>query len=83
MTTSEILSFLVAAKTLNFTKAAEQTHVTQPVLSRRIAAMEQGLGLLLFTRHRKSVSLTPAGVIMAEGLSRLANDYNLLIERAR
>jgi DNA-binding transcriptional LysR family regulator len=82
MTTFEISSFLVAAQTLNFTKAAEQTHVTQPVLSRRIAAMERELGIPLFVRHKKSLSLTPAGAILAEGLSNIANDYRQLIEKA-
>lgn len=83
MTDSKILSFLAAAKTLNFTKAAEQIHITQPVLSRQIAAMERELEVALFIRRNKSVFLTPAGAVVAEGLSQLMTEYDRLIEKAR
>ena len=42
--------FLAIAREENFTRAAEQLHVTQPTLSRQIADLEQELGVKLFTR---------------------------------
>ena len=48
MTDFQILCFLQAAAHQNFTKAAEALGITQPALSREIAALERGLGLILF-----------------------------------
>lgn len=53
--------FLAAAHTQNFRKAAELCLVTQPALSRQIAALEQELGVELFERIKQHVVLTPAG----------------------
>jgi LysR family transcriptional regulator, hypochlorite-specific transcription factor HypT len=49
------------AETLNFSRAAELRHVTQPAFSRRVRALEQWLGTPLFKRSRRGVALTPAG----------------------
>ena len=40
--------FLTVAKEQSFTKAAEQLHITQPTLSRQMAAFEEDLGITLF-----------------------------------
>lgn len=58
---SQIQRFLVAAELLSFTKAAEELNLTQPVVSKSIAAIEHSLELMLFIRDRGSVRLTPAG----------------------
>lgn len=58
---AQIQRFLVAAELLNFTKAAEELNLTQPVMSKSIAAIEHALGLILFIRERGTVTLTPAG----------------------
>ena len=42
--------FLTVAKEQSFTKAAEQLHITQPTLSRQMAAFEEELGITLFIR---------------------------------
>lgn len=82
MNFSQIKCFLAAADCLSFTKAAERLYLSQPVLSRQIAAMEDELGITLFVREKKSVRLTPAGEVMAEGMKELAEDYQLLVEKA-
>lgn len=56
--------FLVAAREENFTRAAEQLHVTQPTLSRQIADLEQELGVKLFTRSNHNIILTEDGMIL-------------------
>lgn len=53
--------YLALAETLNFSRAAEARHVTQPAFSRRIRALETWVGTDLFTRSTHGVALTPAG----------------------
>jgi len=53
--------YLALAQTLNFSRAAELRHVTQPAFSRRIRALETWVGAALFTRTTHGVALTPAG----------------------
>src|SRR5260370_5287165 len=57
----QLTYFLAAAQTQNFRKAAELCLVAQSALSRQIAALEDELGVALFTRHKKRVTLTTAG----------------------
>ena len=53
--------FLMVAETLNFRQAAENLFISQPGLSRQIQQLEQNLGVTLFNRTKRRVSLTPAG----------------------
>lgn len=53
--------FTAVAETGSFTKAAARAAVTQPALSVSIAKLEDELGVKLFHRSPKSVTLTPAG----------------------
>lgn len=62
MTTLRQLRFLVAlSDTLNFSRAAELCHVTQPTLSSGIKELEDQLGVPLAERSKRSVMLTPVG----------------------
>ena len=53
-----------AAELLNFTAAAEKLYISQPALSRKIAALEDELGVMLFHRKNNILSLTPGGEII-------------------
>ncbi len=61
MELNEIRYFLALSRTLNFTKAAEACHVSQPALTRAIWKMEDELGGLLFSRERSNTHLTELG----------------------
>lgn len=56
--------FLTVTKEQSFTKAAEQLHITQPTLSRQLAALEEELGTTLFNRGSHSVTLTDQGLLL-------------------
>jgi DNA-binding transcriptional LysR family regulator len=56
-------SFLAVAEGLNFTRAAEVLHLSQPALTAHIQQLESDLGVQLLDRNRRSVKLTPAGAV--------------------
>ncbi|MFF4704021.1 LysR family transcriptional regulator [Streptomyces sp. NPDC001288] len=53
--------FAGVARTEHVTRAAQEIEVPQSTLSRAMARLEEDLGVDLFTRHGRTVSLTPAG----------------------
>ena len=53
--------FEAAARHLSFTKAADELFITQSAVSRQIQALEQRLGVKLFTRRNRGLALTEAG----------------------
>src|ERR1700694_4061479 len=57
--------FVVLARTLKFTEAAEKIGIAQPALSQQIRALERELGVTLLDRTSRRVSLTDAGVAFA------------------
>ena len=61
MEISELLTFIKVAETASFSDAAEQLFVTQPAVSKRIAALEANLELKLFDRIGRQIQLTEAG----------------------
>lgn len=66
----QVRYFLAVARTLNFTRAAEECNVTQPSLTRAVQKLEDELGGLLFRRERALTHLTDLGRQMLPLLER-------------
>jgi DNA-binding transcriptional LysR family regulator len=66
----QVRYFLAVARTLNFTRAAEESNVTQPSLTRAIQKLEDEFGGLLFRRERALTHLTDLGRLMLPHLER-------------
>jgi LysR family hydrogen peroxide-inducible transcriptional activator len=67
----EIRYFLALSRTLNFTRAAEACHVTQPALTRAIRKIEEELGGLLFSRERNNTHMTQLGRLIEPHLTEV------------
>ncbi len=73
---NQISYFLRACDTLNFTRAAEICHVSQPSLSAAIRKLEEELGGELFNRYGREFELTALGEAMRIQLGRIEQARN-------
>ncbi|WP_296256076.1 MULTISPECIES: LysR substrate-binding domain-containing protein [unclassified Pseudomonas] len=81
---AQLRCFVTVATELNFRRAAERLHMTQPPLSRQIQLLEHHLGVELFTRTTRSVALTAGGrafFIEAQNLLERAQQASLAARR--
>ncbi len=62
MNTIQLECFVAVAEHLNFSRASEELKITQPAVSHQIQALEEELGVKLFKRTSKSVSITQEGL---------------------
>lgn len=68
--------FIAVAEHRNFHRAAEGCHVSQPTLSGQLRKLEEHLGVKLFERTNRRVSLTPAGERVLEHARKVIEDTN-------
>ena len=65
--------FVTVAEELNFTRAAERLHMSQPPLSSQIRQLEEDLGTELFIRGKRHLQLTPAGNLLLPRAQAILN----------
>jgi DNA-binding transcriptional LysR family regulator len=75
--------FIAVAEELNFSRAAERMHMAQPPLSAAIRQLERDLGVDLFVRTTREVSLTDAGSAFLAGARRTLADAERAAEDAK
>lgn len=78
ITLRQLKIFEAVARHLNFTKASEEMHLTQPAVSMQIKQLEQAIDLPLFDQVGKRISLTEAG----EELQRYSRSISTLLLEA-
>ncbi len=61
MDTAQLEAFMTVAECQSFSKAAEQLHLTQSAVSKRVATLEAALDVSLFERFGQRIQLTEAG----------------------
>lgn len=69
--------FLIVAREQSITKAADVLHITQPTLSRQLAQMEDEIGVRLFERGSRKITLTNEGLL----LRRRAEEILQLVDK--
>lgn len=73
-----LIAFEAAARHLSFTRSADELALTQSAVGRQVAALEEYLGIALFNRVKKRLTLTEVGQIYAkqvrESLERMERD---------
>jgi LysR family glycine cleavage system transcriptional activator len=74
--------FEVAARTKSFADAAKELHVTPAAISHQIKALEEHIGVALFVRHSRKVTLTPVARValpaLNEGFAALADAVEMM-----
>jgi DNA-binding transcriptional LysR family regulator len=76
MDIAALQAFLAVAESGSFSRAAERIFLTQPAISKRIAALEQSLGARLFDRIGRQVQLTEAGRALLARAHHLLKDLD-------
>ena len=75
--------FVAVAEELNFSRAAERLHVSQPPLSRQIRDLESELNVKLLDRDRTKVRVTTVGKKLLVQAKRLVQEAESLLQSAR
>ena len=79
MTLNQILYFQKVARLENYHQAAEELYISQPSLSRSMAVLESELGVALFEKKGRGVTLTKAGQLFLEHADRIAADCDVAV----
>ena len=76
MDVNTLQAFAAVVETQSFSRAAERIHITQPAMSKRIAALENHLGTALFHRGGRRIQLTEAGEAFLPSAKRIIDELH-------
>ena len=76
----QLRAFHYVAISGGFSRAAEELHLTQPAISDQVRKLEEEYDVLLFSRNKKQVALTPAGDRLLEITRRLFDNEQQALE---
>jgi DNA-binding transcriptional LysR family regulator len=74
LTLRQLQIFVVACRYTSFARAAEELHLTQPAVSMQIHQLEEAVGLRLFERIARKLTLTEAGEKLSHHASRILGE---------
>lgn len=77
---SSLSVFAAVARHQNFAHAAEELHLTASAVSHHIRKLEAMLGLTLFLRHARGVSMTPEGRLLADATGGAMADVEAVLD---
>lgn len=77
MNSVQLQCFLAVAENLNFARAAEEIHITQPAVTHQINSLENELNVKLLKRTTRSVSLTADGIRFLSDAKKILTDMNM------
>jgi len=83
ITLRQLHAFVTIGRLRSFTRAAEALHATQPALSAQVRELERALGVKLFDRSTRSVTLTQAGHDLMPAVDNALGDLGAVVARAR
>ncbi len=83
MTTKQIDYCIELARTLNFSRGAENMFVSQPTFSYQIRLLEEEVGFAIFERSGRGASLTPAGAQFVAFLTGMRQELKRAIEQGQ
>lgn len=74
----KVQTFLKVCETMNYTKAAEELHLTQPAVTKQIQSLEDYYQVKLFQYQNRNLSLTEEGVFLRRVLTTMNQDVTKL-----
>ena len=83
MNINQLKYFVAVAEQRSFTKAAVQYYLSQTAITQQIRALESALGVELFNRNSRPVSLTPAGSIFFKEAKAILMRMETAVSRTR
>ena len=83
MNIESLKCFILLAENSSFARTAEAMYKSQPAVTKQIHALEEELGVTLFSRSTRHVELTPAGMSFYKDAKEIVQSTYLAVERAK
>ena len=83
MNLNQLKYFVAVAEQRSFTRAANQYYLSQTAISQQVRALEDTIGVQLFDRDSRPVSLTPAGSVFFQEAKVILARMDIALERVR
>lgn len=83
MRISHLKECLRLSQTLSFTQTAREFFISQPVLSKHIASLEESLGITVFARNKHGIVTTKEGELFLRDAANVVDRYDAAVRHAR
>ncbi|MDO5139787.1 MAG: LysR family transcriptional regulator [Oscillospiraceae bacterium] len=83
MTLNQLSYFRAVARTENYRAAAEELYISQPSLSRSMDSLEKELGVILFEKCGRGITLTKSGRLFLEYADRILEECDIAVYKMK